>query len=248
MPGLRFSFMTLNLWQTSRWPDREPALSALLAAYRPDLFGVQELKPPLLQAIEAALPTHARVHDAGSGWADEGNLFWNAALFEEVAHGSEHISDANPHRQLFWVRLRVRDTGRTLLAATAHFTWPGHRIEKASGQSPRPDEARRTAAALQRLANPHEPVFFCGDLNEHYYPPRILAEHGYVDCFKPLSLPVRPTRPARPIDERPDQAIDWIMANDRARPIAAHVVHFYKDGLPPSDHWPVIAVYEIKTG
>jgi len=64
-----------------------------------------------------------------------------------------------------------------------------------------------------------------------------------------LNLPVRPTFPAWPtkadagsVREIP---LDWIVANDHARSLAASVPEFFHEDFAPSDHWPVLAVYEL---
>lgn len=245
-PPTRISVMTLNLWKLNRWPERRASLESLLATFAPDVFLVQEAAPPLLAAIDAALPAHRRVRDPFEGWSEESSIYWNASHVDLVDHGHATINDFQPNRQLFHARLRVRVTGQTILAATAHFTWPGHDMERETGRSPRPEQSRRTAGHLARLAGPDEPVVFTGDLNEDYYPRKILADAGLVDPFTRLRIAQEPTRPARPIDaHRPDAVHDWIVSNAPARPIAAQVVRFLHEGLPPSDHWPVIAVFEL---
>ena len=42
-----------------------------------------------------------------------------------------------------------------------------------------------------------------------------------------------------------NQTIDWLVANEHARPIAAQVPHCYCDEIAPSDHWSVLAIYQV---
>jgi len=241
----RISIVTYNLWGTRRWPDRKDALAAFLRIFRPDVLCLQEICPELLKALDETLETHQRVSDPFPGWECEGQIYWNRSMFESQSHGAEEIGMYEPQRRLFWTRLRLKHQDRTVLIGTAHFTWQGNEKEREGGFSPRVDQARRAVEVLDRLQNEGEPVLFMGDLNDPFHPRKIFAKAGYQDCFTRLGLPLESTQPARPIAIGADQALDWIVSNELARPIAASVPHFYHNGLPPSDHWPVHSVYEI---
>ena len=39
--------------------------------------------------------------------------------------------------------------------------------------------------------------------------------------------------------------LDWVLANQHLRAIAASSPHVYANDVPPSDHWPIHAVYEV---
>ena len=80
---------------------------------------------------------------------------------------------------------------------------------------------------------------------------RLLQEAGYVSCFAALGVQPPPTYHCYPTaDIQPgervvSQCIDWLVANQHARAVAAGVPNFYYKDAAPSDHWPVQAVYEI---
>ena len=90
-----------------------------------------------------------------------------------------------------------------------------------------------------------------GDLNDPVLPQVLLHDAGYVSCFAALGIAPAPTFKAYPTaNAAPGKAVisepvDWLVANDRARAIAAAVPQFYLNDAAPSDHWPVQAVYEI---
>lgn len=252
MPATRLSFITYNLWNVQRWPEREPALRAFFRRFRPDVLCLQELRIETRDCLDETLPGYRRVDDTFPGWLRESNIYWNDDLLEEVQHGAEEIGiESDAYRRMFWVRLRVRETRRTLFVATAHFTYQGHPDERKEGLSPRVAQARLAARALNSLVRESEPAFFMGDLNDPFAPAQILAEAGYQDCFARLGLLPPPTWPALPTarvspwEVITNQVIDWICSNDRARPIAAAVPQFFYEDLTPSDHWPVQAVYEV---
>jgi endonuclease/exonuclease/phosphatase family metal-dependent hydrolase len=248
---IRLSFITLNLWITERWNARRPAVREFLRLYRPDVLCVQELQPETRTFLDDCLPGHRRVEDPFPGWANEGNIYWNDRHLEEVEHGAEDVGIVEPERRLFWVRLRLRDEGISVLVCTAHFTFKGNAEEVDSGWSPRVRQTRQSIGALGRLAHPGEPVFFMGDFNDSSHPAYLLHEAGYTNCFTELGLQSPPTAPCVPTSQRlplepaTSHTLDWIVSNARARAIAAQVPHFFFGDVAPSDHWPVLAIYEI---
>jgi endonuclease/exonuclease/phosphatase family metal-dependent hydrolase len=252
MHPIRLSFVTLNLWNTERWDVRRPALGEFLRIFQPDVLCVQELQPDTRSFLDERLPGYCRVEDPFAGWTTEGNIYWNDRHLEEIEHGAEDVGIVEPERRLFWARLRVRGAGIALLAFTAHFTFKGNSDEVRTGWSPRVRQTQRTIEAIERLARAAEPVFLLGDLNDSSHPAYLLHEAGYTDCFTALGLQNPPTAPCVPTSNRlphepaTSQTLDWIVSNDRARAIAAQVPHFFSGDVTPSDHWPVLAVYEIR--
>ena len=244
----RISVVTYNIWNTQRWDVREPALRGFVQTALPDILCLQELRPETQACLDGALPDHDRVHDDAPGWTTEGNIYWNRTLFSECEHGAEDVGLLEPDRRLFWVRLATGGD-RTVLVATVHLTYQGNPEERATGRSPRVAQTQSVVEALARLSRGSEPVFLCGDLNDPYLPVRMLLEAGYVNCFAGLGIPTEPTHPCYPTagvaPRHGCQAIDWIVANRHARVVAAQVPHFYVGDVAPSDHWPVLAVYEI---
>jgi endonuclease/exonuclease/phosphatase family metal-dependent hydrolase len=251
MVPLRISIVTYNIWLTQRWDVRAPALRGFLERFDPDILCLQELQQTSRDFIDAALASHRRVDDAHPGWTTESNIYWRDSLFTQVEHGSEDAGIPDGDRRLFWARLKVRDSDRTLLVATAHLTSQRNKVECETGQSPRVEQIRRIIAALKKLNQPGEPLFFMGDMNDPVHPPRMLQEAGYVGCFAALGVQTPPTYQCYPTaDVAPgnrvvNQSIDWLVANQHARAVAAAVPHFYLKDAAPSDHWPVHAVYEI---
>ena len=248
----RLSFMTCNLWLTERWPARAPALARLLDLFMPDVLCVQELQRATREFLDAQLHDHRRVDDPFPGWTNEGNIYWNRAIFERIEHGAEDVGHQEPERRLFWARLRVTDVRRSILVATAHLPSPRRGAEKDTGLSPRVGQLQRIAAALAALGADGEPAFFMGDMNDPWHPQHILKQAGFVSCFAALGLQSPPTFQCYPTvniepgEQTTTAAIDLIVANRAARPIAASVPHCYAGDLAPSDHWPVLAIYQLE--
>lgn len=241
--------ITYNIWNTVRWDVRERPLREFVGTFNPDILCLQELRSESRVSLDAALEAHDRVDDDFPGWSTESNIYWKRDCFEEVEHGADEVGIAGGNRRLFWVRLRITGCERTLFVSTVHLTYQGNANERETGQSPRVAQTRRVIRALEELVHEQEPAFLMGDLNDPYLPIRMLLEAGFAHCFAGLGIPTEPTHPCHPtVNVAPrhaSQTIDWITANEHARPIAAQVPHFYHGDVAPSDHWPVLAVYEL---
>ncbi len=247
----RLSIASYNIWVTERWPERAPALENFLRLFIPDILCLQELQRETQEFLDRTLPGHERVRDPLPGWTSEGNIYWNAALLDRVGHGAEDIGQPEKERRLFWARLRLKESKRTLFVSTAHLTSPTRKEESETGLSPRVGQLRRIAAELARRVGEGEPAFFMGDMNDARHPQRILKPAGFTSCFaalgvqSPPTFKCYPTANAMPGEPSSNEAIDLIAANRHARAVSASVPQCYFGDMAPSDHWPVQAVYEV---
>ncbi len=261
---IRLSIVTYNLWRTNRWPERQRALKQFIDLFRPDILCVQELCPETQEALDKDMPHHKRIHDDYPGWTLEGNIYWDDRLLELVEYGREDVAIVEENRCLFWARLAVRKQvsshRQTILISTAHFTWQGNEQETKTGLSPRVEQTRRTLAALERLVGhgknsaAAEPAFFMGDLNDPSQPVFTMHRAGWKSCFSELGIHCPETSPALPTANIPagqpitSQTLDWLLSKGPARPLAAQSPHCFYGDIAPSDHWPVLAVYELQEG
>jgi len=249
----RLSIVTYNIWMTERWPARAPALERFLKLFTPDLLCLQELHQTTQEFLDKLLADYDRVHDPLPGWTSEGNIYWKKGLFERVEHGAEEVGHIEPERRLFWARLTLKQTGKTLFVSTAHLTSPRRKEEAETGASPRVGQLKRIGQELTRLVRAGEPAFFMGDMNDARQPQGILGKAGFATCFAALGLQSPPTFQCYPTAniepgaQTITEAIDLIAANRHARAIAASVPQLFHGDIAPSDHWPVHAVYEIVT-
>jgi len=76
---------THNLWGDHHAAERVEALGGLYERRAPDLLATQETRAWSRDLLDAAMPGHDRVHDEFPGWERQSNLWWNRALFSEVA-------------------------------------------------------------------------------------------------------------------------------------------------------------------
>jgi hypothetical protein len=248
---VRLSIVTYNLWNTQQWPERAPALELFLARYRPDVLCVQELTPETRDFLDEHLGDHARVDDPLPGWATASNIWWRRDLFERIDHGAEEFDCvAYPDRRLFWVRLRPLDRQQSFVVSTVHLTDFGTEHELTTGESPRVTEANRVVEGLARVVGADEPAFVVGDFNDAIGPLVPLLMAGYTSSFGALEQIPPTTMPASlsrfgGAGFSSAFVLDWICANRHARAISTSSPHVYAGDTPPSDHWPVHAVYEL---
>jgi len=238
---------TYNLWGSSRWAERRPVLERFFRLHRPDVLCVQELTPEASELIAATLPAVSSVDDPVDGSAREDDIFWDGGMFEAVEHGTVDINILEPSRHLFWVRLRIADTGSTMVVATAHFDWIGNDRELSEHINVRVEQAERTVEALGMLAAEDEPVLFMGDLNDDWHPLIVLREAGFADSFTALGQYPVPTHPAPPMKSTyPPRTHDWMLHRGPILPLLTAVIDVYVGDLPGSDHKPVATTYRIE--
>ncbi|WP_157612473.1 endonuclease/exonuclease/phosphatase family protein [Ruania albidiflava] len=247
-----FTSMTLNLWGDWDFARRRDSLARMMSLREPDLLGVQELCPQSAEVIDAALPHHERVHSDG-GWLEEGNLWWNTDLFEAIEHGFVDIGHQERYRGLFWVKLKHRHhaTLAPLVLATAHLTFPGNPDELRTERSPRTDQARAAATALQEIASDGTAIL-CLDANDYARPLWAMYDAGFRDPFGTLGRTCPFTFPVTPRFDRPmrwegvhvvEKVLDWHLFIGELRPRCAEVVDFFLDNVAPSDHKPVVTTF-----
>lgn len=247
----RFTAMSINLWNTQRWPAREVPVRTLLQR-RPDLLCVQELRPLLGRVIDEELTEHQHVTSEERGWTHEGNVWWDASRFALVAFGAEHFGAIERDRRVFWVRLRCREADAELIVASVHLTWLGASDEIETGLNPRLAQAKETVRILDDVAG-DSPCLVMGDLNDPAVPPRIFRAAGFTDAWSALGVTPPPTFPAFPLSTDgsrrppllPPSTLDWQFHRGALRPIMTEVVDQPRRGIAPSDHRPLHTLYEF---
>ena len=246
-PGSQYPFTflacTYNLWGEERWEHRHSPLRRFLEVNRPDVLCVQELTLAARELITNTLPWLGSVNDPFPGWTEEGNICWNGDVFELVEYGAEDIGILEKARRLFWVRLMV-PSGDTLVVATAHFAWLWDAGPSGEWVTVRVAQAETAVGALDSVVQPGEPVLFMGDFNGYLYPIDVLRDGGFEDSFHVLGRAPQITHPAFPTSESPT-LLDWMMHRGPIRPTLTSVVDFYVDGVPPSDHKPILTTYAL---
>ena len=245
----RFTAMSVNLWNTQRWPTRETPLRMLLGR-RPDVLCVQELRPTLGTVIDDELPAHQRVIGDERGWTHEGNVWWDTRTFTLVGQGASPFGAVERDRRVFWVRLHHHAADREIVVATVHLTWLGGSDEVETGQNPRLHQTREVVRVLDDVAG-DGPCLVMGDLNDPAVPTRVLQAAGFSDAWGALGVVPQATFPAFPLSGDssrrppflPSSTIDWQFHRGSVRPLMTEVVDQAWRGVAPSDHRPLHTLY-----
>ncbi len=247
MNRVHLSILTLNLWNTEFWERREETIRSFLQLFDPDICCFQEVRPSTLALLDQWLFSHERIRDIFPGWENEGNIYFRKNLFTLKEYGALDPDMPETERRLFWVRLAVANTEKTVFISTVHLTHQGNADELRTGFSHRHREAHIIRENLPRLRGPEEAAIVAGDFNDPVHPSRIIAEAGFSEAFNSLGLISPVTFPSQPATDeiQMTEAIDRIMSAGPLRPVLASVPRYYSHGSSCSDHWPVIAVYEL---
>lgn len=249
----RISIATCNLWDKYFLDRRKQAIVEFVQRVRPDILCVQELCQESFNLL-CSCKEYSCVRDDFLGWTTEGNIFWREECFSEIEHGAIDVELHEEERRLFYVKLH---TGReSILIATVHLTWAGSDDEVKYGVSPRHKQAQNISHALDTIiSNDTLPVILCGDMNDRGGPVYIFRENGYTGCFAAMGISSPPTtnddmslQPCVAGAVGASGTVDWIMGNNYVRSLCAQVIKFRHNGVAISDHWPVLAVYELLAG
>ncbi|MEJ5367859.1 MAG: endonuclease/exonuclease/phosphatase family protein [Bryobacteraceae bacterium] len=235
------------------WPARRDLLVETIRARRPDIIGTQELYYEQGQYIVEKLPEYAwfglsrrgnredehmgvfyrkdrlRVVESGDFWLSvtpekPGSISWNMSL----------------PRMVTWAVFEINGTGKRFRYFNTHFA---HR--------PADETARLKSAMLIAcrvgLLDENEPVVLTGDFNApaggavH----QVLAQH-FQDAWLAASTRTGPEDTFHGFTGKPRPGrIDWILFRAPWKVLSAETITDRKEGVFPSDHFPVLAVFEI---
>lgn len=254
--GLRV--MTYNLRYASMkgseaWPDRRPAMKALLKQQAPDLMGTQEGVYHQLRDLAADLPEYDWIgtgRDGGSR-GEFMAIYYRRERFEPLAYDHFWLSDTpeviasstwgNTNRRMVTsVRFKDRRSDKVFHLWNTHLD---HALQP----------AREKAAELikTRLAKipSNEPVILMGDFNaEATRNPvydTLTQGIGFTDSWFAAAQRKNETLNsfngfAKPVFN--SARIDWILYRGEAEvALAEVVVDGSPEGRQPSDHHPVLA-------
>ncbi|MEV7632237.1 endonuclease/exonuclease/phosphatase family protein [Microbacterium sp. NPDC089318] len=244
--------------RADRWSTRAPAVRALLAAERPTLLGLQEVRPRVVPLLRDALGDGYRMLGRGrrrDGGGEGTPLFYDERRLRLLDGGQRALSDQPMRagstgwgnllpRMLVWAEFVDRATGRRFLAVNTH-------LDHLSAPS-----RLRSADAIRRLvADLPLPAVVLGDLNAGDDSPTVRhllerrAEAGaLVDTWQAASQHRTPRwgtyggyRPPR----QGARILDWVLVTPGIDVRAAAVNDRRPGGRWPSDHLPVQAVVRV---
>ncbi|GAA3983944.1 endonuclease/exonuclease/phosphatase family protein [Actinomadura viridis] len=233
------------------WPSRLPLMKRVLRDQQPDLLGVQEALWQQMRDLDGALPGHDWIGMGRQGGTrDEFSaVFYRKDRFEVLDFDHVWLS-GTPQvigsatwgnritRMVTWAKFRDRRDGTVLYHVNTHFD---HQSENARVKS--------AELILERVRGfeAGAPVILTGDFNAaagKTEPYRILTG---ADAFTDTWETARRRGPAyntfggwkAPVPD--GDRIDWILSRGPVETRWAEIDAYQRDGLYPSDHYPVVA-------
>jgi len=228
------------------WPERRERVIELIESFDADVMGVQEVLPHQRAYLESRLDgyTFRGVgRTDGEKRGEQSPVAYRTGRFEELGFGTWWLSptpgtpsrgwDAALPRIATWLRLRDKQSDERILVVCTHFDHRG-------------EQARRESAKLLHEKLKGAPrVILLGDFNATpgSKPHRTLSE-SFADAAGDDDRATWCGWDGKP---DPGRRIDWILL--RGFEVTAYDVPAWRDAArPESDHLPVVATVELKSG
>jgi endonuclease/exonuclease/phosphatase family metal-dependent hydrolase len=248
--------MTFNIrYDTSRdgklhWPNRKEHVRDCIHTHKPDVIGIQEARPNQMAYLRKELPAFTSVGHGRDG-GDRGEysaILYRTDRLKLLESGTFWLSDTPTKRSLSWTatlprictwaRLENRTTGERLYAFNTHWD---HRSQVA-----RLNSAKLMAERISKRRHA-DPVVVMGDLNATPDNPAITAllaaETGLRDSF---AAGTTPSGTMSGFKGNPNgRRIDYVMVDKKLKAEPAEIIRFERNGLYPSDHFPVLTTIRL---
>jgi len=243
--------------QADYWPERVPALQAVLAEELPEVLGIQEGLEHQLAVIGEALPEHYRMigHGReGGGRGEHSCIFYDSRRLKLRTWDQFWLSDT-PHvagsatwgndvtRIATWGRFEDSCTGRELMVVNTHFD---HESEYAQLRSADAivEHTTKVASGL--------PTVLMGDFNADAGASgaysTLVGSGTFRDSWAVAKQRLTPEYGTFPNYKDPvigESRIDWIAVTPDIQVAEAAVNTFRLDDRYPSDHAPIQATVRI---
>lgn len=257
-----FSVMTFNVRGAfqddgpNAWPARRALNIATIQRIQPDIFALQEVQKPNLEAYAESLPEYAveqgRVSVTPDRHKERVPIYWRRDRFEKMRYGGFYLSETPDDwaadwqskyiRSVTWVRLYDRVAERELVVLNTHFP---HETDL---DETRAISARLIAFRLEDIAE-GSPAIAMADFNarpdsDAY---RVFEKAGFVDTFRAAGN----TQVQNTFHDFQGSRfahvgwrIDWILTLGALTTLESEIITDAEPPRYPSDHYPVFARLE----
>jgi endonuclease/exonuclease/phosphatase family metal-dependent hydrolase len=250
----------------NHWDKRKAFLAETVKKFDPDLLGTQETLGFQRDYLAKELPAYGVLgvgRDDGKEKGEMMALYYRKARFEKTDGGHFWLSEtpdkagsrswgSSLPRMVSWVKLRDRKAPKApaLIFYNTHF-------DHLSGRA-RTESARLLRKRIDRL-DKGTAVIVTGDFNAGEGSEPYKALFGKQDeKVSPLRDTYRVAHPKKGESEgtfsgfkagaKKGARIDWIACTDHLKVLKAGIDRTERKGRTPSDHFPVTAVLEWKSG
>ncbi len=233
------------------WPYRAPLLSSIINLHDTELLGTQEGREPQLRSLEKRLPSLTLIDDHRA-WIENRMypcLFYNEAVFELINSGDIWLSStpeipaSKSFGSLFprlctWARLKNKNDKSSTLFLNTH-------LDHLSSKT-RIQQVRVLKEEVSKIYGPHEQMILMGDFNEgpgqdvHHF---LLKTLKLIDCYEEMGLQEVASHHKFSDQRNGFERIDWILRSQNLKTNSIKLSQESLNGLYPSDHLPVLAVF-----
>lgn len=234
------------------WELRKDFLAETIRKHRPDIIGTQELFKEQGDYIVQALPEYVWFGVSRRGnhedehmgvfvrkdrfvIAESGN-FWLSETPEQAGSMSWEVTLP---RMVTWAVLKDKSSGREVHYYNTHFP---HRREDAKARV----ECAKVLAARLAKAPKDAIVVLTGDFNTgSATEPYQVLTGALQDARSLVASPLGPEGSFHGFRGTPGrERIDWILFRGGLKPVSYETITDNRGGRYPSDHFPVLAVFE----
>lgn len=239
------------------WINRRDDVATLMRGQDLDFIGLQEAFRVMIDDIHERMPGYGEIGVGREDGKEKGE--YAAILFKNdtwipAEHGTFWLSDTpevvasstwgnHVTRICTWGKFQHKTTRRSLLVFNAHFD-----------HESQPAREKSAALVLKRMAeqDPDLPIILLGDLNAPPQNPAIrlitAGEKPLLDVWAKFEpLPPAQAGTVHGFDGRRNGArIDYIFTNDLIHAQSIKIHHDQREGMYPSDHFPVSARLQMK--
>lgn len=234
------------------WAPRRPAMEHAIRSFAPHILGTQEGREPQLRDLEQMLLPELQLAAAHRSWIEERMypcLFFDPKFIELENSGDIWLSetpqiagsksfDSTFPRLVTWMKGVFKETKQSFLAASIHLDHMKSRT--------REQQAKILVQELKPLIGENDIFVLLGDFNESPQEDvRQILHDGFENLYDPwfiLDKPEEFTHHDLKGESREGSRIDWILVNRKLKPFDIFVDKSQKNGIYPSDHFPVKAV------
>jgi endonuclease/exonuclease/phosphatase family metal-dependent hydrolase len=239
------------------WPRRRGWVAEQVRWLKPDLFGMQEVRPNQKAELIADLPGYRFFGEGreGKGEGEATPIAYDPARFDFLEGGTFWLSptpetpskgwDAAFPRIVTWARLRVRESRQTLLAMNTHWDH--------IGAVAREESAAQMVRWIQAHSKRCEPVLVFGDFNSALDTVQMrtltqgpLALRDARGSSKSAPFGPEGTFNGFNIAATIPGAIDHVLVGEHVEVDRYAVFAQVIDGRVPSDHFPVLVELRLE--
>ena len=236
------------------WSKRRELLAQVLLKFKADVIGTQEGREPQLRDLESLL-NGFKIIDSHREWIDERmypTLYINPEKIEVIKSGdiwlsetpeidgSSSFNSAFP-RLCTWATLKHKETKKTFFLINTHLD---HILEET-----RVNQIKVLLEECNKANLDDHPIILMGDFNaDHDSEVRkeVLRTWDFLhDPWHTLQLEEETSFHKFKGINNDGSRIDWILVDRSVKTHDIYMDKTSKDGLYPSDHFPVMGIFEL---